>query len=110
MTCSPNGKTAFKSSLDRYPLPPTRMRPTQFTFANIVQPGTLYGERINQIDLRFGKILRYARTKTNVSVDLFNVFNASPVMRMFQTYGPSWLQPTSIMSARLVKLSVQVDF
>ena len=25
---------------------------------NLVEPGTLYGERLNQLDIRFGKLLR----------------------------------------------------
>lgn len=82
-------------------------------FVNMVEPGSLYGERINQVDLRMAKIVRYGRTRTNVAVDLFNIFNASAVTTFNQTFtgtGASWLQPTSILSARLVKLSVQFDW
>ena len=32
-------------------------------FLNIVEPGKLYGDRLNSIDLRFGKILRYGNTQ-----------------------------------------------
>ena len=40
---------------------------------NLIEPGTLYGDRVNQFDLRFAKILRFGRTRTNVGVDLYNV-------------------------------------
>ena len=83
------------------------------TFVNIVEPGSLYGERINQVDIRMGKIVRYGRTRTNVAVDLFNVFNASMVTTFNQAFsetGANWLQPTSILAARLAKLSVQFDW
>ena len=83
------------------------------TFVNAVEPGTLYGERLNQVDLRFGKIVRYARTRTNVSVDLFNILNGSTVTTFNQTLsgtGAAWLQPTSILAARIAKLSVQFDW
>jgi hypothetical protein len=82
-------------------------------FVNLVEPGSLYGERLNQVDLRFAKIVRYGRTRTNVAVDLFNISNASPVTTFNQTFsgaGANWLQPTSILAARIVKLSVQFDW
>jgi hypothetical protein len=85
----------------------------QSTFVNLVEPGSLYGERINQVDFRVGKILRYGRTRANLAVDLFNVLNASPVGTFNQTFagnGASWLQPTSIIAARIAKLSLQFDW
>ena len=84
------------------------------TFVNVVEPGTLYGDRLNQLDLRVSKILRFGRSRTNVGVDLYNLLNSSAVYQYFQNYDPTrpqvWLQPTSLVSARFAKLSVQVDF
>jgi hypothetical protein len=84
------------------------------TFVNVVEPGTLYGDRINQLDLRVSKILRFGGRRANVGVDFFNLFNSSAVYQYFQNYDPTrpsaWLQPTSLVSARFAKLSVQVDF
>src|SRR5262245_32800344 len=37
---------------------------------NLIEPGTLYGDRVNELDLRFAKILRFGRTRTNVGVVL----------------------------------------
>ena len=82
-------------------------------FVNVVEPGDLYGDRINQVDFRVAKVLRYGRTRTNVGLDLFNLFNASPVATYNQSFvaqGASWLQPSSIIGARIMKLSVQLDF
>jgi hypothetical protein len=84
------------------------------TFVNVVEPGTIYGDRINQLDLRVSKILRFGNTRTNVGVDIFNVFNTNAVYQYFQTYSTftpaTWLQPTSLVAARFAKLSVQFDF
>ena len=44
---------------------------------NLIEPGTLYGDRVNQFDLRLAKILRFGRTRTNVGLDVYNVFNAT---------------------------------
>lgn len=77
----------------------------------IARPGTVYGDRINQIDLRLAKILRYHRTRTNAAVDLFNLFNTNATQAYQQTYTTAgWLTPTLITSARLAKFTVQVDF
>jgi hypothetical protein len=83
------------------------------TLVNVVEPGTLYGDRVNQVDFRIAKLLRYGRTRTNVSFDLFNVFNESAVTTYNQTFagtGATWLQPTAILAARVAKVSVQFDF
>ena len=79
-------------------------------FLNIVKPGTLYSDRINAVDLRFGKILRYGTTKTLVSLDIFNLFNSNTPQVFNQTYGPAYLNPLSIMSARFFKIGAQFDF
>jgi len=39
---------------------------------NLVPPGTLYGERVNQIDFRVGKVIKYARIRSTISLDLYN--------------------------------------
>jgi hypothetical protein len=79
-------------------------------FLNIVKPGDSYLDRINAVDLRFGKILRYSNTKTLVSLDIFNLFNSNTAQVYNQTYGAAYLNPLSIMSARFFKIGVQFDF
>ena len=80
---------------------------------NIVEPGTLYGDRVNEIDLRFGKILRVGPTRTNIGFDIYNVMNSSPVLTYTQTYSPTtttWLRPTTVLQPRFLKFSAQIDF
>jgi hypothetical protein len=76
---------------------------------NLVEPGTMYGDRLNQLDLRFGKLLRFGRTRTTVSLDLYNALNGNTVLAMNNNFA-AWQRPTSILTARFVKLSAQVDF
>jgi hypothetical protein len=86
---------------------------SQSTFVNVVEPGTFYGDRLNQVDLRVSKILRFGGTRANVGVDLFNLFNTNAVYQYSTSYignGATWLQPSSLVTARFAKLSVQVDF
>jgi hypothetical protein len=76
---------------------------------NIVEPGTMYGERMHQIDLRFGKILRFGRTRATASVDLYNLLNANTVLRQNNAFA-AWQQPQAVLNPRFAKLVVQVDF
>ena len=85
---------------------------------NLIQPGTLYGDRVNEIDLRVAKILRFGRTRTNVGLDIYNLFNRAPVLTYNQAFvlpsatNPtgSWLTPNSVLTPRFVKISAQFDF
>ena len=67
------------------------------------------GERLNQIDMRFGKILKYGRTRTNVSIDIFNLLNGDTVATTSTAY-ESLYRPQTLIQARFVKFSAQFDF
>ena len=77
---------------------------------NLVEPGQLFGDRVNQVDLRFAKVLTFRGTRTNVGVDFFNALNANTPLTYNQTYGSAWLTPQTVLQARLIKLSFQLDF
>jgi len=75
----------------------------------IVKPGTLYGERLNQVDMRVGKILRFGQTKTSLNLDIYNLFNVNTVLTVNNAFA-TWQRPTSILLARFAKIGVQFDF
>ncbi len=75
----------------------------------ILEPGRLYGERLNQVDMRVGKILRFGRTKTSVNLDLYNLFNVNTVLTVNNAFA-TWQRPTSILLARFAKIGMQIDF
>ena len=80
---------------------------------NLITPGSLYGDRVNELDLRFTKLLRISTTRTRLSLDMYNALNAAPVLTYNQIYSPTsttWLNPTSVLAARVVKLSASVEF
>ena len=76
---------------------------------NLIEPGSMYGDRHNQFDLRFGKVLRAGTTKTALNVDLYNAFNANPVTAENPNYA-AFRRPTAILPARFLKFAVQFDF
>jgi hypothetical protein len=77
---------------------------------NVLEPGSLYGERTNQVDLRFAKLLTVSGRRVQVGMDLYNAFNVNAIQTYNQTLGTSWLVPTAILPARFAKFSAQVDF
>jgi hypothetical protein len=77
---------------------------------NLIEPGTLYGDRVNQFDMRVAKVLRFGRTTTNVGLDVFNLMNASPVLTYNEAFTATWLRPNSVLQARFVKVSAQIGF
>jgi hypothetical protein len=76
---------------------------------NIVEPGTMYGEQTNLIDLRFAKIFRFGKYRTSLNFDLANAFNSSGITTMNNNFA-AWQTPTGIHQARLAKVSANFDF
>jgi hypothetical protein len=77
---------------------------------NILEPGAIYGDRVNQVDLRFSKILRIGSARrVTVNFDVANALNANPVLTESSVFA-TWRQPQSILTARFVKFGLQLDF
>jgi hypothetical protein len=77
--------------------------------ANIVSPVEVYGNRLTQLDLRFSKVLRVGRTRTMVSMDLYNALNSNAVLVQSANFA-TWMAPTTVLQPRLVKFGAQFDF
>ncbi|MEO8258770.1 MAG: carboxypeptidase regulatory-like domain-containing protein [Acidobacteriota bacterium] len=77
----------------------------------LLPPGTYYGDRLNQVDLRMSKSVQLPGSRrVQALVDLYNLFNANPVLAQNNNFGPQWQRPTQILQGRLLKFGVQVDF
>jgi hypothetical protein len=79
---------------------------------NLLEPGSMYGDRINQLDFRFAKILRFGATRTMVSLDLYNTLNSNAVLTYNNTFVPggTWLQANSILTGRLARISAEFSW
>ncbi|HKE85200.1 MAG TPA: TonB-dependent receptor [Vicinamibacterales bacterium] len=79
---------------------------------NLIEPGTLYGNRVNQLDFRAAKLLKFGNTKTMVGVDLYNALNSGAILTYNNNFipGGTWLQPISILSGRMAKFSAEFTF
>lgn len=86
------------------------------TSVNLLATGELYtDERVNQIDMRFAKILRFGDRKLDVALDLYNLLNTNDTTAFdqafdYNTNGANWLRPTTIVQPRFVRFNVTFNF
>ena len=83
---------------------------------NLLKPDDLRADRVNQLNFRVGKLLRFGRTRTNISLDLYNALNFDTVRLPNQAFipGGAWLTATGsvdpVLVARTAQITVQYDF
>ena len=88
----------------------------QNTTVNLLAPSELYPlERRTEVDVRFAKILRFGRSRVDLGVDFYNLFNSNTTTTYQQTYlytdnGATWLNPTAILAPRLARLHATLTF
>jgi hypothetical protein len=79
---------------------------------NLLAPGTRFGDRINQLDLRAAKTLKFGRSRTLVAVDIYNALNSSAVLTYNSAFVPggTWLQPLTILTPRFFRITAELVF
>ena len=93
-------------------------RPTNVSNRTIqvIEPGTVYGDRLNQFDVRAAKIISSGPAQFRLMFDLYNVFNDSTPLELNNQYGATtgggtaWQRPALIIPGRLAKFAFQIDF
>lgn len=76
----------------------------------LLQPFTMFENRINQLDVRLTKAFKFGRARLQGMVDVYNILNASPILVVNTVYGVNWRRPTQILGARLFKFGAQLDW
>ena len=75
--------------------------------------------RRTQIDMRFAKVLRFGRTRSDVGIDLNNLLNTNYATGYSTTYaysvgnalqGGTWGNPTSIYTPRFMRINYTINF
>jgi hypothetical protein len=78
-----------------------------------------WADRRNQVDMRFAKVLRFGHTRSDIGLDLFNLFNANYPTAYNTTYvynadntprPAGWATPTSVYTPRFVRINYTIDF
>jgi hypothetical protein len=77
----------------------------------LVEPQSKFLDQRNELDLRFGKVLRMGSggMRAIVSLDLYNALNSNATINVNQSFA-SYLAPTEILNPRVAKISVNFDF
>lgn len=75
----------------------------------------LYGDRVNVVDMRVAKVLRFGNRRATLGLDLYNMFNVNTPSAFDQVYDPNtngarWLQPTAVLLPRFMRVNAQFDF
>ena len=63
--------------------------------------------------MRFAKVLKLGRTRTDVGVDLYNIFNSNNGTAFNQSFGfdgSTWLRPTAILNPRAVRFNLTFNY
>ena len=79
----------------------------------VIQPGTVFGDRVNQLDLRVGKVFNLDRVRLVVNLDLHNALNTDAILELSQDYGAGgnrFLNAEQMIQGRVTQISLQVDF
>src|SRR5262249_18033285 len=77
---------------------------------SVVPPGTLYEDRMYQLDFRFTRNFKAGKGRIQPQVDVYNLFNDNTVLTQNYAYGAAWRRPLTIVQGRTFKFGVQADF
>jgi len=102
-----NGVSTFaRTSLTSLARPLTNTATT----VNVMEPGTEWGDRLNQFDLRFTKVVDVGKGRLDLNFDLYNAFNSDAITLQLNSIGPVWQLPLTVIPPRFIKLSARWDF
>lgn len=78
---------------------------------NLVQPGTLYNDRLHQVDIRVSKAFDIGGgARAWVTLDIANLFNENTILAYNDTFGPVWQGPEEILLGRIFKPALRIDW
>jgi carboxypeptidase family protein len=80
------------------------------SISDVIPPQTVFEDRMNQLDARLTKAFQIGTKRLIAHLDVYNVFNGNTVLSINTNYGPSWLNATQILDARLFRVSAQFMF
>jgi hypothetical protein len=84
---------------------------------NLFNNNELWGDRVTLIDLKLAKVIRFKGKRATLGADIYNLFNSDSIQGYDNNYvvgatgaAQTWGNPTSLVSPRFVRLSLQANF
>jgi hypothetical protein len=83
---------------------------------NLIEPGTMFLDYINQLDTRLTRTFRFGKYRVQAMVDVYNALNAGAVTTLQTTYSRNtagrlvWLDPQTIQTSRYIRFGGQFNF
>jgi hypothetical protein len=110
-------------NVDRYPatcpgacpagsvILPSTFNPATLTVA-LVPGGTVFTDRVNQLDLKASKTFKRGRISVTPSIEAFNINNSDAIVSYVSTnaLSASFLSPNSILQGRLIGVGAQMKW
>ena len=60
--------------------------------------------------MRIGKLLRFGRTRTNLSLDIVNLFNSNDNLSYGTLFNATWPAPTAVLVPRIFRINASTRF
>jgi len=112
--------SAILASLGHLPAGATATGTTTLNLLPLADSNKLYvDQRRNQVDMRFAKVLRFGRTRSDIGIDLYNLLNTNYATAFNTNYtfntdntprAAGWGTPTGIFQPRFVRINYTLDF
>jgi hypothetical protein len=74
------------------------------------EPDSLYLDRVNQLDFALSRDFQIGKLRVRPQIDVFNALNNNAVTQVINSYGPSLMQPVSVLNPRLARFNIRVTF
>ena len=83
---------------------------TQSDRVRLNPPGSIYNERVNVLDLSFGKLIDVGGVRMRLGADIYNILNPDTILRRRDSYGPSLDDVDEVILGRFWKFLTQLNF
>ena len=74
------------------------------------EPGSIYNDRVNQLDVTVSKSFRGHGLALRPELAIFNALNANPVLSQTNTFGPSLGNAITVLNPRMLRVGLNIEF